>query len=80
MPKVTSVKTYEQHRSVIWRFMHRRREVLKLQGNKAMHLKNAKGTVFILPEAVLFRSKNQTISLSSQELVPAVNNLEEAFL
>lgn len=45
-----------------------------------MHLKNAKKTVFTLPEAFLFRNKNQIISLSSQELVPAVNGLEKAFL
>lgn len=39
-----------------------------------------KKPVFTLPEAFLFRNKNQIISLRSQELVPAVNNPEEAFL
>lgn len=55
-------------------------EVLKLPGNKAMHLKSSKTPAFTVPEAFLFRNKNQIISLSSQELVPAVNSLEEVFL
>lgn len=80
MLKVNSAKIYEKYRSAIWRFIHRGREVLKLLGNKAMHLKNAKKPIFTLPEVFFFRNKNQISSLGSQELVPAVNSLEEVFL
>lgn len=61
MLKVTSIKTYEQYRR-LQRFIQRRREVLKLLGNKAMHLKNAKETVFTLLATFLFRNKNLIIS------------------